>query len=152
VLGPPKSYAGRRTIALPPALADMLAAHLDRLGLSGADTDAFVFPAPGGGPLRYSNWRRRVWAPARQRAGLPKVGFHDLRRAAATALVLEGVDMKTAQTRLGHADARMTLGLYAQASTAADIAASDRLGARFLGSGVTRDGAKYLSAAVGPLR
>jgi integrase len=150
VLGPPKSYAGRRTIALPPALADMLAAHLDRLGLSGADTDAFVFPAPGGGPLRYSNWRRRVWAPARQRAGLPKVGFHDLRRAAATALVLEGVDMKTAQTRLGHADARMTLGLYAQASTAADIAASDRLGARFLGSGVTRDGAKYLGSGRAP--
>ena len=129
-------------MALPPVLADMLAAHLDRLGLSGADADAFVFPAPDGGPLRYANWRNRVWVPAREAAGLPTAGFHDLRRAAATALVLEGVDMKTAQIRLGHADARMTLGLYAQASSAADIAAADRLGARFLGAGVTSDGGK----------
>jgi integrase len=138
VLGPPKSFAGRRTIAMPPALADMLAAHLDELGLTGANTEEFVFPAPDGGPLCYANWRNRVWVPARMRAGVPNVGFHDLRRAAATALVLEGVDMKTAQTRLGHADARMTLGLYAQASTTADIAASDRLGARFFASGFTQ--------------
>jgi len=59
------------------------------------------------------------------------LGFHDLRRAAATALVLEGVDLKTAQTRLGHSDPRLTLGLYAQASSEADRDAADRVGARF---------------------
>jgi site-specific recombinase XerD len=30
--------------------------------------------------------------------------FHDLRHAAATALVDEGIDIKTAQTRLGHSE------------------------------------------------
>jgi integrase len=58
--------------------------------------------------------------------------FHDVRRAAATALVLEGVDLKTAQTRLGHSDPRLTLGLYAQASIEADRDAADRVGARLL--------------------
>jgi len=42
------------------------------------------------------------------------VTFHDLRRANATALVHAGVDMKTAQARLGHSDPRLTLGVYAQ--------------------------------------
>jgi integrase len=58
--------------------------------------------------------------------------FHDLRRANATRLVLEGIDLKTAQTRLGHTDPRLTLGIYAQATTEADRQAADRLGERFL--------------------
>jgi len=41
------------------------------------------------------------------------LGFHDLRRAA-TALVAAGVDIKTAQALLGHPNAQLTLGLYAQ--------------------------------------
>ena len=40
-----------------------------------------------------------VWVPAVASVGLRGVGFHDLRRANATAMVLDGVDMKTAQTR-----------------------------------------------------
>jgi integrase len=47
-------------------------------------------------------------------------------------LVLEGVDMKTAQARLGHTDPRLTLAIYAQATTEADREAADRLGERFL--------------------
>ena len=47
----------------------------------------------------------------------------------------EGVDVKTAQTQLGHADPRLTLAIYAQASGEADRAAADRIGARFLASG-----------------
>lgn len=44
----------------------------------------------------------------------------------------EGVDMKTAQTRLGHSDPRLTLAIYAQATTEADRSAATRIGARFL--------------------
>ena len=70
--------------------------------------------------------------PACVAAGLDGLVFHDLRRAAATALVLERVDMKTAQTRLGHSDPRLTLVLYAQASNEADRDAAERVGARFV--------------------
>ncbi|HKX76435.1 MAG TPA: hypothetical protein VJR05_13700, partial [Acidimicrobiia bacterium] len=47
-------------------------------------------------------------------------------------LVLEGIDLKTAQTRLGHTDPRLTLGIYAQATIEADRRAAARLGERFL--------------------
>jgi len=129
--GPPKSDAGRRTLTLPEPMVAMLAAHLKRLGLTAADADALVFADRDGGPLRYENWRRRVWLPATQDAGLPGLRFHDLRRANATAMVLDNVDLKTAQTRLGHSDPRLTLAVYAQASTAAERDAADRLGERF---------------------
>ncbi|HEY5273591.1 MAG TPA: site-specific integrase [Acidimicrobiales bacterium] len=132
VLGPPKSAASRRTLALPQVLVNLLAEHVARLGLTGADVDGLLFPAPGGGPLRYANWRSRVWVPACKAAGLSPLGFHDLRRLSATLLVREGVDVKTAQTRLGHSDVRLTLGLYAQAVAEADRAAADHLGELFL--------------------
>jgi site-specific recombinase XerD len=45
------------------------------------------------------------------------LGFHDLRRASATGLVAGGVDVKTAQSVLGHTAARVTLDLYAQVVT-----------------------------------
>jgi integrase len=69
-----------------------------------------------------------VWLPATIQAGCEGAGFHDLRRANATGLVLAGVDLKTAQTRLGHADPRLTIAVYAQATTEADKAAADALG------------------------
>ena len=46
--------------------------------------------------------------------------------------MLDGVDLKTAQTRLGHSDPRLTLAVYAQASTDADRAAAVLLGERFM--------------------
>ena len=131
VSGPPKSDAGRRTLSVPQPLMDLLSAHLTRRGLTGAHGDALFFTMPGGGPLRYELWRRRVWSPACVSSGLAGLTFHDLRRANATALVLDNVDLKTAQTRLGHSDPRLTLAVYAQASSAADRAAADSLGAHF---------------------
>jgi integrase len=65
------------------------------------------------------------------RAGVSGLTFHDLRRANASGLVLAGVDLKTAQTRLGHSDPRLALGVYAQATTEADRAAADALEGRF---------------------
>ena len=40
--------------------------------------------------------------------------------------------MKTAQTRLGHSDPRLTLAVYAQALSDSDRRAADRLGHRFM--------------------
>jgi len=91
VFDAPKSAASRRTIALPAPLRELLGDHLRRRGLTEADSDALVFVSPEGGPLRYANWRNRVWSPAREAAGLPNLGFHDLRRAMATALETSGL-------------------------------------------------------------
>jgi integrase len=132
VFGLPKSVASRRTLAIPVPLVELLTAHLRLRGVTGAETEELVFTAPDGGPLRYANWRNRVWVPACRGAGVDGLGFHALRRASATALVLEGVDLKTAQTRLGHSDSRLTLNLYAQVVASADRDAAELLAARFM--------------------
>ena len=84
-----------------------------------------------GGPLRYSWWHEMVWDRARRQIGRPDIGFHDLRRAYATALVAEAVDVKVSQELMGHMDIRMTRGLYAQAGSSdkrrANEAVADRL-------------------------
>ncbi len=131
-LGPPKSEAGRRSMTVPAPLCALLSDHVARIG---GVSETLLFTTDSGSPLDYTNWRRRTWTPATVRAGLSGASFHDLRRAAATLLVVEGVDLKTAQTRLGHSDPRLTLGIYAQASSSADRAAADRLGDRFFGAG-----------------
>lgn len=130
-LGDPKSDAGKRQLSIPEELSEILAAHLAALNLTGADPGQLVFTTAKGRPLDYSHWRIRTWLPAVAKAGLDGAGFHDLRRANATTLVAEGVDVKTAQTRLGHADPRTTLSIYARAVPKADRAAADALGRTF---------------------
>ena len=115
---------------------NLLADHLHRKGLNASNADALVFTAPDGGAIRYANWRNRARLPACKSVGLTSVGFHDLRRLSATLLVLDKVDPKTAQSRLGHSDVRLTLGLYAQAVAEADRSAADLLGNRFFPIGM----------------
>jgi integrase len=139
--GPPKTHKSRRNIAIGESLARALAQHIETMGYTGADTHAYVFTMPGGGPLDYTRFRRKVWNPACVRAGLAHIvddavtgkakyvglTFHDLRRASATALVRSGVDVGTAQDRLGHADSRTTLDIYRQHNTDADHDAASKL-------------------------
>lgn len=133
VFGPPKSRAGHRSMSMPKTIVDMLAAHLERQDLNSGDADRLVFTDDFGGPLRYSNWRQRVWLPAAKAGGCEGAGFHDLRRLNATTLVVGGVDVKTAQVRLGHSDPRMTLAIYASAPATADRAAAETVDRRFFG-------------------
>lgn len=90
----PKSEAGNRTLRFPPQLADVIGAHLASRQLTGADHDRLLFPAPKteNRPLDYGNWRLRIWLPAVATAQLEGRGFHDLRRANATAMVRQNVD------------------------------------------------------------
>ncbi len=135
VIGSPKSNAGRRTLAAPVELIALLEEHMEHRDITREDVSAFLFVGPDGDHLDYANWLHRIWYPGRKTADLDWLQFHDLRRANATGLVLEGVDIKTAQARLGHTDPRLTLGIYAQATTEADHQAAERLGKRFLDKG-----------------
>lgn len=130
VAGPPKTKASARVMALPKSLAAGIAEHLAARGLTAADADSYLFTSKSG-PLDYSHFRQRVWLPAVSKAGLREVGFHDLRRTNASVMVAEHVDVKTAQVRLGHADVRTTLQLYALATSAADRTAADAVERRF---------------------
>ncbi len=146
VAGPPKSRAGSRSLSAPDVLLTLISRHMNRLGLEPNDGDALLFTDRDGDLLDYSNWRQRVWVPACKASGLAGLVFHDLRRVNATVLVAEGVDLKTAQTRLGHSDPRLTLAIYAQATTAADQDAAERV-ARHLLAGTSDEPTDRIVAA-----
>ena len=92
-----------------------------------------VFVSSDGQPLRRSGFRRSVFQPAVKRAGLDGLTFHGLRHSAATQWQAQGVDIVTAKNRLGHADSRMILELYAHPDKDADKAAADLSAVGFWG-------------------
>ena len=90
--------------------------------------DDVLFPAPEGGYLLGSNWRRAVqW----EVTGLGRRP-HDLRHTAATLWLTAGVDVKTVSAWLGHLTAKLTLDTYGHwMGTDADRAAIARVNAAF---------------------
>jgi integrase len=127
----PKTQAGRRTVSAPGWLMHMLADHVASRELTGADAAAYVFVGRvSGEALHYDSWRANVWLPAREAAGFPELHFHDLRHTAASWLVAENVDVKTAQVRLGHTNPNVTLRLYAKAVEERDREAAEKVGER----------------------
>ena len=133
-LEPLKSATSLRTLSCP----DWLLQDLAGLAARCADTNGLLFTSPGGAPLHYTNWRRRVWNPACERASVSGLRFHDLRSLAATTLIAAGVDVKTAQSRLGHSSSKVTLDLYARATVDADRQAAVVVGELLLSSFGTR--------------
>ena len=88
----------------------------------------YVFPSPNGGPISPDsvlNMLHRVL----ERAGLPKIRFHDLRHTFATLALQNGVDIKTVSGMLGHFSAGFTLDTYAHVTTSAQKEAANTMGA-----------------------
>ena len=71
-----------------------------------------VFTSGTGNPLDVGNMTARSFRPLLERAGLPRIRFHDLRHTCATLLLLAAVSPKVVQERLGHRDISVTLGTY----------------------------------------
>jgi len=89
---------------------DVLAAHLTAFPV---EPGGLVFTSEEGTPLRRSNFRRRVWLPAVEAAGLPsRVTFHDLRHACASWLIHAGANPLEVAQKLRHAKVTTTLGVY----------------------------------------
>ena len=87
----------------------------------------YVFPSPNGGPISPDsvlNMLHRVL----ERAGLPKIRFHDLRHTFATLALQNGVDIKTVSGMLGHFSAGFTLDTYAHVTTSAQKEAANTMG------------------------
>ncbi|MFI1394096.1 tyrosine-type recombinase/integrase [Streptomyces sp. NPDC020681] len=107
-LGPVKNHE-KRSVPLPRSFAD----ELGTLAKPKAQSD-LLFTAPEGGPLRYNNFRNRVFDPAVREAGLEGMGVtpHKLRHTAASLAIAAGADVKVIQLMLGHKDASMTLNIY----------------------------------------
>lgn len=107
--GSTKTHQVRRVV-LPRFLLAMLTRHLENVP---ADPDALVFTAPGGGPLRLTNFRRRTWVPALEAARLPGgIRIHDLRHTCVAILISRGAHPKAVQEHLGHSSIQVTMDRY----------------------------------------
>lgn len=106
-----KTASSRRAVPIPERLAGILEDRYRRLGFP--PPEALVFPSRSGGYKDRVNFIRREFVPALERAGLPRIRFHDLRHTYAS-LAIEGVaDLKGLQAVMGHSSLAVTAGTYA---------------------------------------
>jgi integrase len=123
--GEPK-WGSTGSVGIPRPVADILARHLRDFPPGPA---GLVFTAPGGGPLRYHNWRRDAWKPAVERAGLEPLRFHDLRHTCAALAIAAGAHPKAVQEHLRHRSITTTLDRYGHLFPALMEGLTDALGA-----------------------
>ncbi len=127
--GPPKSDAGRRTVAIPQALLPMLATHVSSSVDPGPDV--LVFGGVDGKPLRRATFYK-AWHAAVAEVGLNDLHFHDLRHTGNTLAAATGASTKELMARMGHSSPRAAL-IYQHATSERDAAI-----ARALSETITR--------------
>jgi integrase len=106
-----KTLAGSREIILSPEAAQALREQSVAQQVDGRpNPHGLIFPAPGGGYWRDSNWNRRVWQPARTKAGLPDLMFHTLRYFFISTIRAQGLATPITEQLAGHVDERTHRG------------------------------------------
>ena len=135
----PKTKSGRRSIPLDEHLTALLTAHRKaqsaerlRAGL-GRDQDGYVFTDELGEALS-PDWISDRFGDLVKAAGLPRIRLHDTRHTAASLMLAAGVQPKVVQEMLGHADVRITLGIYGHVTPTMGREAGAALSASLLGS------------------
>lgn len=123
-IGPPKSEAGKRTVALPEMVVSELRAHLDRY--TDDHADAFVFLGERGALLRRSAFSR-PWGKALKKAGLSGIHFHDLRHTGNTFASRSGATLRELMARMGHSTTRAAL-IYLHTTDERDKMIADAMG------------------------
>lgn len=126
-LGPTKTYQ-TRWVTIPTQVRDRLAGHLATL------EGELVWCDSRGGPLRHSNWHRRVWLPTTKQVGLEGVRIHDLRHTCAALLIGQGVHPLAVSRHLGHASIAITMDRYGHLFPETDEVVSRALSAAFDGA------------------
>jgi len=139
VMVEPKSRAGRRTIALPRQLADLLHAQWSaqieerrRAGSAWHDL-GLVFAQPNGLPVDpRADWGE--WKTLLREACVRDARLHDARHTAATLLLQQGVPARVAMQILGHSQISLTLGTYSHVVPELATEAAERVGAALWGT------------------
>ena len=98
-VGPPKTSAGVRVVAMPPKVSRVILDHVDRHAQPGPD--GLLFPARSGGHLAESTFVD-YWYPARAAAGREDMPWHALRHFGLTRYALTGATLAEIQARAGH--------------------------------------------------
>jgi integrase len=106
--------------------------ELARIAPPGVEPDTLVFRSPDGFVLRPSLFRRRVWNPAVERAGLGPLRIHDLRHTAVSLWIAERANPKQVAVRAGHTSVSVVLDRYGHLYPQQDDDLMDALEARAL--------------------
>ena len=122
-IGPPKTAAGRRRIAIPPHVLPDIERHLH--DFVGPKPDSSIFTGPQGGAL-YRKTFARSWRRARAAVGVEHLHFHDLRHTGNTLAATTGASTKELMVRMGHANPRAAL-LYQHATEDRDRSIAEAL-------------------------
>lgn len=125
IVGPPKSDAGVRKVAIPTAILSEIEAHL--ASFVGVDADAMLFSNLSGGPLRRATFYT-VWGRAVKQVGITGLRFHDLRHTGNTLAAMTGASTKELMSRMGQSSPRAAL-IYQHATQERDIAIANGLSA-----------------------
>ena len=97
----PKTASSVRTVHIPPALADMLAAWISDNGIT--DPDAPLFTSPYTGRLLYpQNYRNAINRARANVPGLEAMRPHDLRKDALSRMVEAGATVSEVMRQGGH--------------------------------------------------
>jgi integrase len=107
IVGPPKSDAGARSVAIPPHLIPVVRQHLaDHVAWG---KDALLFTTAGGEQIGRGGAFQKHWEQARAAAGRPDLRFHDLRHSGAVWAAEEGATVAELMGRLGHSTPAMAI-------------------------------------------
>jgi integrase len=142
--GDTKTEASRKPVPLHPSVVKCLGLWRKESPYPG-ETD-FLFPSTrlkGKKPLSPDTLLKKIIRPALKRARIEgkAIGWHSFRHSLATNLRSAGVDLKTAQELLRHANSRITLDVYTRAISATKREANNRVMEM-----VFKAGSKVLSA------
>ncbi|MEH1125777.1 tyrosine-type recombinase/integrase [Micromonospora sp. CPCC 206061] len=114
-LGPPKSAAGVRVLALDEftnrLLREQRRWQQRRFAGTGRDPHGYLFTHADGRPVR-PDWLSHRFHALVHKLGLPPVRLHDLRHGAASLAGAAGVELKVIQHDLGHSSAVTTADTY----------------------------------------
>jgi integrase len=140
ILTPPKSAAGLRTVALPPAILSAVREYLE--AGSNQPPDALLFTGTRGGTLRRSNFRRDVgWSAAVAAIGAPGLHFHDLRHTGNTLAAVGGASLRDLMDRMGHNSVRAAM-IYQHATAQAGRLIADSISGMIQRSGAAGEPAE----------
>jgi integrase len=129
----PKTAASRRQVGLTPSAVAALRRHRvaqteERLRLGSVWQDnGLVFCNEIGSPIDATHVMVRPFRCLLDRAGLPRIRFHDLRHSAATLLLGQGVHPKIVSEMLGHTQIAITLDLYSHVTPTMQRQATDAM-------------------------
>ena len=134
IVGPPKTDAGIRDVAIPPHLLPAVKAHLE--SFTGPERDALLFPSAADRSSHMApSTLYKVFYPAREAAGRPDLRWHDLRHTGAVLAAHTGATLAELMGRLGHTTPGAAMR-YQHAAADRDTEIARRLSQLAEGSGL----------------